>query len=67
MKRNCYKNIFFLLKMYNYDYTCLSLENVLAIVIIILNEYDDLTHFKKMCMIIDLYIKWDSLAKPYPI
>ena len=45
----------------------LLLRNALDIVIIIFTEFDDLTHFKKICMIIHLCIKWDSLAKTYLI
>ena len=41
--------------------------NVLAIVIIIFIEFDDLTSFKKIFMIIYLYIKWGSLIKTYHI
>ena len=36
--------------------------NVLAVVIIIFIEFDDLTHFKKLCSVIHVCIKWDSLA-----
>ena len=37
--------------------------NVLAILIIILVELDDLTHFKKICKTILLRINWFSLTK----
>ena len=61
-----------ILNMYPYDFSCLSSKtfstlNVLAIVIIIFIGFDDLTNFKKICMIIHLCIKWDSFVKIYPI
>ena len=40
-----------------------STQNVLAVVIIIFIEFDDLMHFKKICVIIHLCINWDSLTK----
>ena len=36
--------------------------NGLSIVIFISIEFDDLTHFQKICLILHLCIKWDSLA-----
>ena len=37
--------------------------NAMAIVYIMFIVIDDLTHLKKICMIIQLCMQWDSLAK----
>ena len=50
-----------------YSKRCYLTLNILAVVIITFIEFDDLTHFKKTCMLIHLCIKWDSLAKTFYI
>ena len=39
--------------------------NILDIVLIISIEFDDLTHLKKICMIIHSWLKCNSLSKTY--
>ena len=48
----------------SYSKTVFNTE-CLAMVITMLTEFDDLPIFKKMCMIIHLCTKLDSLAKTY--